>query len=146
LDGPCIAIKDQYILVGSTILSNSDLSVVYDLGISGTISASYFHQESNQLYLSADSGTIVFQYPSLKTVATIADLTSISSFVVFYTNTVYLITISGGAVAVVNTANNLVVGRWDEEGSLKVINSIVKVSDDDIADYVVSTDSGIRFI
>ena len=103
--------------------------MVSDLGITGVISASYFHQESNQLYLSTDSGTSVFQYPSLKKVATIADLTLISSFVVFTTNTVYLIAISGGALAVVNTANNQVVGRWDEEGSLKGIRSIVKVSD-----------------
>jgi hypothetical protein len=79
-------------------------------------------------------------------VNTIADLTSISSFVVFYTNTVYLITISGGVVAVVNTANNLVVGRWDEEGSLKGIRSIVKISNGELGDYVVSTDRGIRFI
>jgi hypothetical protein len=57
--------------------------VVSDLGITGAISASYFHQESSQLYISTDSGTTVFQYPTLKLAATIADLTSISSFVTF---------------------------------------------------------------
>jgi len=92
--------------------------VVSDLAITGAISASYFHQESNQIFISTDQGTLVYQYPSLKLATTIADLTSVSSFVVFQTNTVYLITISGGAVAVVNTATNLVVGRWDDEGSL----------------------------
>ena len=57
--------------------------MVSELGITGSVSASYFHQESNQLYISTDSGTSVFQYPSLKQVAMIADLTSISSFVPF---------------------------------------------------------------
>ncbi len=49
-------------------------------------------------------------------------------------------------MAVVNTANNQVVGRWDEEGSLKGIRSIVKISDGDLSDYTVSTDKGLRFI
>ena len=51
--------------------------MVSDLAITGAISASYFHQESNQLYISTDQGTLVFQYPSLKLATTIADLTSV---------------------------------------------------------------------
>ena len=49
-------------------------------------------------------------------------------------------------MTVVNSANNQVVGRWDEEGSVKGIRSIVKISNGDMADYVVSTERGIRYI
>ena len=78
--------------------------------------------------------------------ATIAELTSISSFVLFYYNTTYLITISGGVLAVVNTNNNQVVATWNENGSLNGINSIVKINDNDLSGYALSTDSGVRFI
>ena len=49
-------------------------------------------------------------------------------------------------MAVVNTSNNQVVARWNENGSLNGINSIVKINDNDLSGYALSTDSGLRFI
>ena len=49
-------------------------------------------------------------------------------------------------MAVVNTATNQVVGRWDDEGSLEGIRSVIKFTEGELGDYIVSTDKGIRFI
>ena len=89
----------------------------------------------------------MYQYPSLNHVKNIEDLTSAISFTPFYVNQVFEVFISGDrTLGILNTSSNQVVARWDEEGAVKGMNAIIKLSDGDQSIYAVATENGLRLI